>query len=168
MKNYKINRLLSLAFVIAISFGFQSATINVGSIGDVKYSVLPLNQFQSVNGDGWVPLMGQDIQPDWVIGRELITFENNKLPDARGTFIRIVDEGAGRDAEQNRKVGTYQEDTFKKHSHTTVGHYQEYSLKGPGSVFGLIVGSDTHPTEPVGGDETRPKNIALYAYLKVK
>ena len=83
------------------------------------------------------------------------------LPDYRGVFKRFSDDGKGYDPE--RKVGTYQIDEFKSHTHyvSTSG----YDTVG-GGRDGLAAHYQSGATGAVGGTETRPKNIAEIAVMK--
>lgn len=86
---------------------------------------------------------------------------------ARGRFIRGIDpSGNSVDPSGPRQPGTQQEDAFKKHSHT----FQGLAINGTpnastGTWFGVNPQSTT--TSQEGGDETRPKNVALLYCSKV-
>ncbi|WP_321312784.1 tail fiber protein [Halarcobacter sp.] len=83
------------------------------------------------------------------------------LPDLRGEFIRGYDHGRGVDS--GRGLGSFQVDTFKKHSHSV------YTLLGSGSgVAGSPIGQvrGNRDTTAVGGNETRPRNIAMMYCIK--
>lgn len=93
--------------------------------------------------------------------------ESFTLPDLRGSFIRGWDgEGAtAKNLDPGRIFGSYQEDEFKSHSHLyrdPLNRNGSGGNKGPGHDhnYSLI------NTEPTGGSETRPKNIALMPCIK--
>jgi hypothetical protein len=66
-----------------------------GGIGDVRLSLLDVIEFQSQNGNYWVPIMGQSIA-----GSALAQITGmTTLPEGRGEFIRIADFGRGIDAQ---------------------------------------------------------------------
>lgn len=146
-------------------------------IGDVIYSVIPPQQFQDINGDKWVQMRGQPVDPEWQISK-LTSFENNLLPDARGTFVRIADDGAGRDEVADRKIGSYQEDALQQHYHDlhevmfeNGGNNEKFRVTGQDglgyeSIMNTIPLSGARDAR-ISGTETRPKNIVLYAYIKV-
>ena len=85
------------------------------------------------------------------------------LPDLRGEFVRGWDDGRGVD--NGRALGSAQADEFKAHTHGGVpqragdrdrgGEVSWFSIDGIGQ------------TEAAGGSETRPRNIALLACIKI-
>ena len=87
------------------------------------------------------------------------------LPDLRGEFIRGFDNGRGID--ENRVLGSAQVDELKSHSHD-----REYrpNVGGGGHGFpsrsGSGSGNVNYPTNSTGGDETRPRNIAMMYIIK--
>jgi phage-related tail fiber protein len=90
------------------------------------------------------------------------------LPDLRGEFPRGWDDGRGVDS--GRSIGTAQDDAFKSHSHATrwwpSGGTATITYPGlPGHSGGSTTNSG-HRNQSEGGDETRPRNIALLACIK--
>lgn len=84
------------------------------------------------------------------------------LPDGRGVFWRGLDSGRGLDA--GRALGTYQADEFKAHTHELRGTNDGWNAGRPAmSDRGW---QSSYNTEPAGGSETRPKNIALLPLIK--
>lgn len=101
------------------------------------------------------------------------------LPDLRGEFLRGWDDGRGVDA--GRAFGTQQADELKAHKHTLTNEY--------GTVVSRFVAHTDENPEGVdaqnvinapanrahtylsinntGGNETRPRNIALLACIKI-
>ncbi len=89
------------------------------------------------------------------------------LPDLRGNFIRGWDPGVGVDP--GRGYGTIQGDELRSHTHS---YYYRIPEVGA-SDYSIPMGpSQTNrytnwvTTGATGGSETRPRNIALTAYIK--
>ncbi len=86
------------------------------------------------------------------------------FPDLRGEFIRGFDDGRGIDV--GRTFGSLQLDEFKSHTHV---HTPNVSTAGPAGG-GFINGyghSGSRSTSATGGNETRPRNIAMRYIIKV-
>jgi len=99
------------------------------------------------------------------------------IPDIRGEFIRGWDDGRGVDA--GRVFGSRQTDLSKSHNHDFLYGIRNNGDNGGfgGSYFGTPIGirgtnglnsngTSTTTIEAEGGSETRPRNIALIAYIK--
>jgi len=136
------------------------------TIGDVKYSILEPGSFIPLN-PGWTLLTKQNLEPTSPLGSLGVT----QLPDGRGVFIRSMnmdrpaDEG---DADGNRPRGSFQKDAFANHSHPIkrASPGDNGGLLG-GNVAAMLAGTFSTESSPTGGNETRPKNIALYLYIKI-
>ncbi|QPS88839.1 hypothetical protein I6G46_07720 [Serratia plymuthica] len=102
----------------------------------------------------------------------VVGFKSNKCPDgwvdyapAYGRFLRGIDKSNTKiDPEGMRDVGALQEDSIKKHSHEIrmPAHWGDK----PGGSAGLGIDDGgiekyTINTQESGGDETRPKNVAV-------
>ena len=166
-------RLNSLTLLLCMLTSLPAlAQPDSGSLGDVRYSVLPPANFRNLNGDGWQLMDGRNIN-----GSDLCTeFGTCQIPDARGVFIRGMNVGrdqASGDPEGNRGVGSYQSDNIESHTHglhhriigDTRGGFTHGVAAGGGS--GSIHDIGIRTTDAKGGNETRPRNIALYVYIKV-
>ncbi|QNN77218.1 hypothetical protein IAE60_15010 [Pseudoxanthomonas mexicana] len=150
-------------------------------VGMVVASPLPWGQFAQVSGDSasfdprrnkWAPCDGRP-----VAGSALATGGAAETPDLRGVFVRgLNDFAAGNvppvaadraDPDAGRRAGDFQADELKSHSHEL--GYHRWGLKnGNGDVN--LEASQPRPsasTKPTGGAETRPKNVALYYYVKI-
>lgn len=86
-----------------------------------------------------------------------------KLPDLRGEFVRGFDDGRGVDA--GRTFAAPQADGVKAHTHAL-----NYANSTGASLTYPCLTTTAAPlataTEPTGGTETRPRNIALLAIIK--
>ena len=159
---------------------------NVGAVGDVKYSILPPDKFIAQNGKGWV-LMDEKVQ---IIGSTLNTsFGIKEIPDARGMFIRGLNLGR-KDGNEDpfqleigheRVAGEFQRDAFQNHTHS-ISHdvgapSKDNLMDGYHELFCIAKidswrQNETWTSGSVNGganysNETRPKNIALYIYIKI-
>ncbi len=122
---------------------------------------------------GWLPCDGRAllrsqypalfaaIGTTWGAGDNVSTFN---LPEVRGEFFRAWDNGRGVDG--GRQFGSWQDGDLESHNHTlpqgsgvlggvTTDHGIDATLTNT-----LIV------TNPTGGTETRPRNIALLVCIK--
>ncbi|MEQ8392362.1 MAG: phage tail protein, partial [Thalassospira sp.] len=97
----------------------------------------------------------------WGHGDEVSTFN---LPDLRGEFVRGFDDGRGVDA--GREFASTQVDEFKQHDHTAIGASvnsgSAYTTGGGQGIWpNGNADPDAYKTSVTGGDETRPRNIAM-------
>ena len=135
-------------------------------IGSILASMLSPQDFLRIYGVGWIPADGREIETTSEYFR--ITAKK-KIPDLRGMFLRGMNlDRTDGDPDRDRVVGDPQGDMIKTHAHP----YTDRSPSG-GSGAELASGrSYGRPIEeklsgPVGGVETRPKNVAVYYYLKI-
>lgn len=96
----------------------------------------------------------------WGPGNGTTTFN---LPDLRGYFIRGWDDGAGVDP--GRVFGSQQADDNKAHSHTVA--YGDVGGGTPSTGTSDVAVPSTIPTSSSGGNEARPKNVALLPCIKI-
>lgn len=100
------------------------------------------------------------------------------IPDCRGYFLRVQDQGAGRDPDAATRtaradgvagdnVGTTQADELKSHEHSGGNGTILYNTGGGGSI-GSSGSLDREPMLSVGGSETRPKNINVRLVIRAK
>lgn len=101
----------------------------------------------------------------WGHGDQVSTFN---LPDLRGEFVRGFDDGRGVDV--GRVFGSAQVDELKSHEHTLVDPIVWINVGGGSdpSVWNIDVPNTTltRETEATGGNETRPRNIAMTYAIK--
>lgn len=138
----------------------------------------------------WAPADGRQV-PNSAFLR--ITSQNN-VPDLRGIFMRGLNQfdpeesnsvSTQRKDPDNRTRGSYQTDIFLKHNHGGGNHshrtgiFQAASTNWNGVVF-RDTGNGGIPNDIrtkisdsgdiinlEGGDETRPKNLAVYYYIRI-
>jgi hypothetical protein len=173
MLNYIKSYFFAFLFIIAIYImAFTGKTAEEPStIGDVRYSVLDPKKFMALN-PGWVLMDGGAATPAQFNSSRLHTeLGMEKMPDGRGVFIRGMNEGR-KDGDLNRQVGTLQLDMLAKHQHEIKF---QLTKEGPQALtLDKIRGGEANNSgfgqtfsEIAGGEETRPKNIALYTYIKI-
>lgn len=104
----------------------------------------------------------------WGAGDGSTTFN---VPDLRGYFPRFWDDSRGIDS--GRSFGSFQEDLIKSHDHNRNpdGSLESVVLPDGGVNSGDIQGPTVRmkqfsKTGLTGGTETRPKNVALVAWIK--
>jgi microcystin-dependent protein len=100
----------------------------------------------------------------WRTGNSKTTF---RLPEIRGEFLRVLDEGRGHDI--GRDPGSVQTQDIQGHSHTTPIN-MDYGGSGAGNAvcgdenrYGMI----EYESRSVGGAETRPRNVAFPGRIKI-
>jgi len=144
-----------------------------GTLGDVKYSVLGPKAFAKENGNGWVILEGQKIDGTGTELKESKLFKEYHiriLPDVRGVFIRCQNlqrDAKTGDPDGDRDITKLQPDLIRRHSHsipTVNGNTDD-----GGGIFNSRGNKKRNITlsDSTGGAETRPKNIALFTYVKI-
>jgi hypothetical protein len=155
------------------------------NVGDIVPSTLQESQFVSVHGAGWVLADGRD-----VTGTKYASSVSAKVPDLRGMFLRGINAGrTGQYADPagDRAAGSYEDDatalpksgfaTSKAGSHNHAGKYvgngagahESGSHGGPAYESQPIIADGDHSHVVTGGDsETRPKNAAVYYYIRVE
>lgn len=196
-----------------------------GALGDIKMSALPPAQFIAENGDCWVELDGRELSQS---DRLLIITGRPEIPDARGTFLRSIDErgsnGLDPDRGANPVVGSFQADVIRGHNHTVGqnknlldgtfkmpvnwGEQNSYSVEildvhvDASGCYGNVNGNNftmlwappwngdgevpanfplaetftketnilnhSHEISETGGSETRPDNVNLYTYIRIR
>ncbi len=117
-------------------------------------------------------------------GRPILNSRLNTLtgvavaPDLRGRFLRGLNQfynlgeavqiPPGSNDPDARFLGSFQSDDFKSHVHENIpgASYQEYRLGEPETTIGLAKAINA-TSGAKGGAETRPKNIAVYYYVKI-
>jgi hypothetical protein len=174
-------KVFSFLMVLSLFIG-AFAHANQGHIGEIRYSILSLNQFQELYGLEWELMKGQDIDVDSPLFH---LWGKRTVPDARGIFLRCsnADQDKARgNPDGNLPVGDYQSDSFKKHNHGGGNHSHKYNGgNSGGTVFGDHTttshnyGNHNYGTsesgeilKSEGGSETRPRCIIVNAFIKLK
>lgn len=171
-KNIKMK--MSITFMAVLIVGTIMAFGQRAKVGEVRYSVLKPEQFIHLYGKSWVLMDGRNIN-----GTNLFDLtKSDVLPDGRGVFIRGANakrDFQSGDPDGDRAIGSYQSDALRSHTHEySDAHFAEVNA-GNAGLQGNQGNSDfdngrcttNQTTAPFGGLETRPKNIALYCYVKV-
>jgi hypothetical protein len=81
----------------------------------------------------------------------------------RGEFLRGHD--AGRGVDSGRVFGTFQGDELRSHKHD-LSRLASYHDDGGGGYSLRTEGSETEETGFFGGNETRPRNVAMLFCVK--
>lgn len=154
---------------------FNSASFNVGAI---QHSILTVEQFQSLNGDCWKLLNGQNIA-----GTDYAVLTNTTLlPDARGLFFRGANNGRTDSYKnsQNTALGGIQNQDWKDfylintaysgpaYTHGWHGNFKQTTPHYSGATFGGgWFGGGTINWYYDTTAEVRPKNITINYFIKV-
>lgn len=146
-------------------------------IGTVISSMMTPTDFTSTMGDDWVLADGRSSTMEYYTA-----FNQLNIPDMRGQFLRGMNEGRsdGNEDPDDRTVGSLQDDAFQGHKHAS-GHWADgtplqfqassyplFSARNPYDNETGIPINDGANGDPRTAQETRPSNIAIYWYIKVK
>lgn len=159
------------------------------NIGDVKYSVLPINLFMETQKGTWVLLDGKPLSEETELYQlleskmqlDILPKKGNiyTVPDARGRFVRGLNINGQGDDPDNRTPGAYQVDAFQGHKHINSNNIAQLRGKQtnntPHQRYTVTETAATNSAGSINGGygtpriakETRPKNIALYTYIKI-
>lgn len=138
-------------------------------VGTIVPSYLSPQQMKENYGDEWILANGEEIPTSTLFYK---VTGKTKLPDLRGVFVRGLNvnrnDGNQDPDGQNRQVGDFQRDDFLKHDHSihTAGVWGR-SFKGEDGEPRTAHKQDGN-TEDKGGQETRPRNVALFYYIKIR
>ncbi len=156
-----------------------------GRVGEIRYSILTIQQFQEKYGPEWELMKGQAIPSDSEL---LHLWGQIKVPDARGLFLRSSQ--VGREDEMGNPdgevaVGAYQADSFKEHDHGGGNHNHSTSLeltasRNPNGRQCNTVAichprhQDVHSSysgkiiKSEGAEETRPRCVTVNTFIKLR
>ena len=147
---------------------------DTGNLGEIRQSILSVEAFQRIYGEGWVSMDGRNIE-DSDLFREGL-WGNVTIPDARGVYLR--GKNYERAAEQgdpagDRNLGAYIRDRFKSHNH---GHDLRMPTNcGIGGAHATAQGSGGgFRYTPIDGEikqsgelETCPRSIVVNTFIKI-
>lgn len=142
-------------------------------VGTVVASMLSPSDFSSEVGDPvsfnakssrWTLADGRSIEGS----RYQVAAVSKKIPDLRGMFLRGLNVGRSdglQDPDAARDVGNVQLDELKSHTHEIPFNY--HGLKNGNGNGNLESNAKPISVTPTGGAETRPRNVAIYYYIKI-
>ena len=154
--------------IVSLRLKVDSLAIADAPLGTVIASVF------GPAADGFLPNSNQS----WVLAGGQAPVNGVTVPDLRGAFLRGIDytltgrPATGRDSSVTRTAGSYQADAMQRHVHQAKGingsPVNSYSGLGTYTVaFGNGLQNTSEASARVA-TETRPKNVAVYYYIKVK
>jgi hypothetical protein len=181
---------LALSAVALLSFTISKSNLileEYEDVGIIKQSILKPSQFNKTQEGTWVILKGQELSRDSELFKLLeensdLNILDKKddayfLPDARGMFIRSSNiNGEGLDPDDQRLVGSFQEDALQQHTHKVAKGRTDKSAGSQTSPskqrFADFQSTYAGPFSTGGHNgrpstETRPVNISMYTYMKV-
>lgn len=118
-------------------------------IGDLRSSFLTETQFQTQRGTGWVLCDGRDVTGS---DYETLTGSSN-IPDVRGRFMRMKDNGRSLDPQGDAALGAGRSDTYKSHVHQEQAHD---GVDTPGAVNPIQYTNDLGTTDDFEGLVSTP------------
>ncbi len=137
-------------------------------VGTIIPSMFSPKKMETDNYDGiWILADGREISINTKYYKKT---GSSRVPDLRGMFLRGLNEGRTdnwKDPEgDSRGVGSFQEDQLKSHSHGVNASYDPI-INGPTITLDLSQRYRPSSTDVTGGNETRPKNVSVYYYIKI-
>lgn len=157
----------------AVNWGINNSAEE--PVGSVKMAMLTEAQIQAQVGETWVLADGRN-----VTGSDYATlFASTTIPDMRGTFTRMKDNGAGLDETGDPALASYEEDNVPYHTHTNSVSVADairanFTL-GDDSGTGerKVVNPFTSPptinmsVNPWGAGDGRPRNVTVNFFIKI-
>jgi len=149
------------------------------------------------HGNEYLPCDGRQIDHNSELGKILKNSTGRaSLPDLRGVFLRglndfhlegvdvVSKDQADPEDKGKRIVGSYQPDIFGSHNHGGGNHHHDiHGETGAAGGHGSFITGDNRSSTQWGGNpgvadsgtiigneggkETRPKNVAVYYYIKI-
>ena len=145
-------------------------------IGSVIYNILEPGIFLNLPeiAGKWIELRSDKDITDSELVQSGHWPAGTSLPDGRGVFIRGMNQDQSSDKGDplgNRSIGAWQADAIIQHSHDFP---IIYNWIGPNDTYAPVI-DERHSTPnkynsgptSIGDNETRPRNILLYTYIKL-
>lgn len=157
---------VSEALMFAIAGAINQCLTNSAQVGDLIWSDLAEAAFQDQRDDTWVLCDGRS-----VIGSQYQALTGlANVPDRRGRFLRMKDNGAGVDTNGDLAIGTLVADQVGTHAHT-FALTQRPANNGPNPpALGTDVpggASNNESTSSFGGAETQPRYSVSNCFVKI-
>jgi hypothetical protein len=168
-----------------------------GAVGDVKYSMLNPTNFALANGSCWVPMDGRALATTDVLRQKYgITtlpnagglflrgqeFDNSPNNDPDRTFNSLIAQFQDEGLKSHTHTGTTSRDPGHTHQYTDrylangSGSDPRYDANGSGNGYtneSTLQTSNSGAHEhtlnlsSTGSNETRPKNLNLWTYIRI-
>jgi hypothetical protein len=148
-------------------------------LGTIIQSLLNYEQMKSISGDAWVPADGRFVPGTSEYAK---LTGRTQVPDLRGRFVRglnTFDPATGEVPNgdpDKRDLGSLQDDSLKGHDHAigkastdvTNSQMTSGSHRFPSYYTDGFAAAPALRTDPsANATETRPKNVALFFYVKI-
>jgi Phage Tail Collar Domain len=158
--------------------GALNLLVPIGTIVAYGGDITNVGVASALKGQGWLPCNGSaySAQDYPELARAIgSSFGSLRVPDLRGRFLRGTDQGTGRDPDSTSrraenggnsgdKVGSVQDDDFKRHRHS----YNTFPAARGGIAAGDYWRNGDDQTGETGGNETRPKNVNVNWIIRAK
>lgn len=161
---------------------------NSSRIGDVVFSIVSPDKFSALSnrcGEVWVLMDGQTLPKDSPIVQQKLLDESfrisqsgdYRLPNAGGRFIRALNNGNSEgqlDPDNARVAGSVQADAIKRHDHmfklaASTGRVADGKDRIPSQFDQTLPTKLQESTDNKDfAIETRPVNISLFVYVRIK
>lgn len=142
---------------VQLSSATTVLSCNAGATGTMRYTS---GTMQVCDGSSWGNI-GIGVPTGTIAAFEAGSCPTgwSEYTPARGRFLRGIDNGAGNDPDGTRSPGDTQDDEFESHSHQF--GTGDASPGGGNLAYRVVSGLAYKNTQTSGGDETRPKNVAI-------
>lgn len=136
-------------------------------VGSIVASVVQPESLPAADADRWVLADGRTVPATSLY---TVTTGRTSVPDLRGLFLRGLNgsraDGLEDPGGAGRTPGDTQRDAFASHAHATFGNSSSGVANGDNANYLTIV-SRGQVTAATGELETRPRNAAVYFYIKI-